>query len=171
MERHEAGFGLRTLRRIWRKRAATIFLVLYFASSLVAVLQCMSKKASRKLYYLDSSCKCDEQKVEFPLNVTHRRYVPPILALPICKNLKVNIMTYYSISLCGATADRRGPGQRVLSYSLFGPVIKNYLSGVEGNLESVRKVYPKEYTVRVYHDKSWEEDASQVSCTKSRLVN
>ena len=64
-------------------------------------------------------------------------------------------------SLCGPTADNRGPGQRVISFSLFGEV-QNYAAGVRGNILDLKAKYPKGYTARIYHDSSWERDPSKM---------
>ena len=65
-------------------------------------------------------------------------------------------------SLCGWTADNRGPGQRVISFSLFGDVQK-YVAGIRGNILDLKAKYPKGYTARIYHDSSWERDPNQMN--------
>ena len=64
-------------------------------------------------------------------------------------------------SLCGQTADNRGPGQRVISFSLFGDEPK-YVAGIRGNILDLKAKYPKGYTARIYHDSSWERDPNQM---------
>ena len=81
-----------------------------------------------------------------------------------------NASTNAPKSLCGPSADLRGPGQRVLSFSLYGKEVgdnsdlrmKEYTEGIRGNVEDLRAHYPKGYTARVYHDKNWEENPGQM---------
>ncbi len=69
-------------------------------------------------------------------------------------------------SLCGETADLRGLDQRVVSYSLYGPRNERYFNGIKENVDLIREIYPAGYTMRIYHDKSWERDQLQVSSNK-----
>ncbi len=51
----------------------------------------------------------------------------------------------------------------MLSFSLYGPRDKRFIDGIEANVKAMKKHYPKGYTIRVYHDKSWrEEDREQM---------
>ncbi len=65
-------------------------------------------------------------------------------------------------SLCSIKADKRGPGQRVISFCIFGKnpkesqdfngrktKVTGYFNGVEKNLKKIRQLYP-DYTMRLY---------------------
>ena len=74
------------------------------------------------------------------------------------------------ISNCGPTADRRGAGQNVISYTYFGTDVKAYLSGIARNAARALQFYPG-WTVRVYHDgqsfsdfPEWNRTACNVTC-------
>jgi hypothetical protein len=64
-------------------------------------------------------------------------------------------------SVCSAHATRRGAGQRVLSYAIYGPILRNgYFRGIESNLRGMREHYPG-YVMRLYHDRSEEDEEGQ----------
>ena len=66
----------------------------------------------------------------------------------------------FSPSLCGPTADEWGPGQRVVSFSVSG---KTWDSEAVGRrVREVRDAYPKDYVIRIYHDKDWDNEPLQV---------
>ncbi len=54
-------------------------------------------------------------------------------------------------SLCSSKADIRGPGQRVISFCIFGhlPLNPRYFNGIEQNVLKVRELYPN-YIMRLY---------------------
>lgn len=56
-------------------------------------------------------------------------------------------------SSCGFTADMRGPGQNVVSYSFYGDEQNQYFMGIERNIVDVQQHYPG-WSVRVYHNLS-----------------
>ena len=55
-------------------------------------------------------------------------------------------------SVCSNDATRRGTGQRVISFSMFGEKQKNiyYMKGLLKNVEAIKKYYPSQYIVRIY---------------------
>ena len=57
-------------------------------------------------------------------------------------------------SVCSNDATRRGTGQRVISFSMFGEKQKNiyYMKGLLRNVEAIKKYYPSQYIVRIYFD-------------------
>ena len=66
----------------------------------------------------------------------------------------------HSFSLCGPTADERGPGQRVVSFAVSG---KNLDSEAVGKrVREVRDAYPDDYVIRLYHDIDWDNEPLQV---------
>ena len=56
-----------------------------------------------------------------------------------------------SVSACSDAADFRGPGQRVISYSFYGSVDRDYFTGIRRNMEDVLDLYPG-YVMRLYTD-------------------
>lgn len=54
------------------------------------------------------------------------------------------------VSSCGPSADARGHGQDVVSFSFFGPEDSVYFRGIEANAELMPAVYPG-WTMRVYY--------------------
>eukprot|EP00095_Tigriopus_kingsejongensis_P001170 maker-scaffold415_size178368-snap-gene-0.26 protein:Tk01170 transcript:maker-scaffold415_size178368-snap-gene-0.26-mRNA-1 annotation:"hypothetical protein DAPPUDRAFT_96285" len=67
-------------------------------------------------------------------------------------------------SLCGWRASLRGQGQRVISYSIFGPLQGGgYFSGILENLRGIRKLYPG-YVMRLYHNASHSDTGFQELC-------
>ena len=69
-------------------------------------------------------------------------------------------MEPFSPSLCGPTADERGPGQRVISFSLSS---RNWESEAVGKrVREMRDAYPDDYIIRIYHDNDWDRDPQQV---------
>ena len=63
-------------------------------------------------------------------------------------------------SLCGPTADERGPGQRVVTFSLSGDTIDSGAIGTK--VREVLEAYHADYVVRIYHDRDWTIDPQQV---------
>jgi len=67
---------------------------------------------------------------------------------------------------CGSKGLSRGPGQKVVSFSLFGNPSKfkfqkkKYVKGVEYNLEGIQKFYPG-WLMRVYLEDSFNSEALQ----------
>ncbi|XP_042236610.1 uncharacterized protein LOC121875922 [Homarus americanus] len=62
-------------------------------------------------------------------------------------------------STCSSWAKLRGPGQKVVSYSLFGKFPSNYSFGMEQQLPRVSEVYPG-WVVRLYLDLSQQQQKS-----------
>jgi hypothetical protein len=50
---------------------------------------------------------------------------------------------------------------------MYGPKRSRYFDGIKENVWAVGRIYPKGYTVRVHHDKSWEEDQQQACADTS----
>ena len=91
--------------------------------------------------------------------------------LYVCKETLLNsiltglyICTYYvhigvqhhlleKRSTCSQHATDRGPEQKVISYSFYGPLTSAYFNGIFENLAGVRMYYP-EYVMRLYLDRS-----------------
>jgi hypothetical protein len=65
-----------------------------------------------------------------------------------------------TISPCGASATRRGPDQRVFSFSLYGPDADAaaYMSGLALNVFGVRALFPG-YFMRIHTDWTWSSHA------------
>ena len=56
-------------------------------------------------------------------------------------------------SLCSFQATRRGAGQRVISFSMFGENVTGYyLKGLLKNINAIKKNYPHQYIVRLYYN-------------------
>ncbi|CAG0901437.1 unnamed protein product [Cyprideis torosa] len=53
-----------------------------------------------------------------------------------------------------AMADLRGPHQKIVSFSFYGPLKeeRQYFAGIKKNAERVRSVYGSSWTMRVYHN-------------------
>jgi len=56
-------------------------------------------------------------------------------------------------STCSQHATDRGPEQKVISYSFYGPLTSAYFNGIFENLAGVRMYYP-DYVMRLYLDRS-----------------
>ncbi|CAB3377639.1 Hypothetical predicted protein [Cloeon dipterum] len=64
--------------------------------------------------------------------------------------------TIHLQSLCNENATKRGPHQKVVSYSFFGTLansVRGFLEGIEINARLVRSHYPN-WIMRVYHNMS-----------------
>ena len=55
-------------------------------------------------------------------------------------------------SVCSKDATRRGEGQQVISFSIFGSNDIQYKTGLLKNIKSIKKYYPHQYIVRIYFD-------------------
>ena len=67
-------------------------------------------------------------------------------------------LTDTSSSLCNIYATRRGPHQRIIAISLFGPKenklfqFNKSLSFLDELIQDMNKIYPDNFTLRIYHD-------------------
>ena len=55
-------------------------------------------------------------------------------------------------SVCSSDATRRGAGQKVISFSIFGKNNTRYLRGMIKNIKAIKKYYPHQYIMRIYFD-------------------
>jgi hypothetical protein len=70
-----------------------------------------------------------------------------------CRNIKQKPQTLHST--CSDHATYRGPGQKVLSYAIYGSFDSGYFRGILENLKAMRQHYPG-YVMRLYHNKKVE---------------
>ena len=68
------------------------------------------------------------------------------LKLPDSKTILEN-------SVCSSDATKRGEGQKVISFSIFGKNNLRYIQGLIKNIEAIKKYYPRQYIIRLYFDK------------------
>ena len=59
--------------------------------------------------------------------------------------------TTKNLSNCGPMAERRGTGQNVISFSIYGDISGAFFRGIAVNAELARRFYPG-WVVRVYHN-------------------
>ncbi|XP_059471537.1 uncharacterized protein LOC132194342 isoform X2 [Neocloeon triangulifer] len=64
-----------------------------------------------------------------------------------------NLNNHAHSSTCSKKASRRGPHQRVISFSFFGRIKsrRGYFEGIEINANLIRELYPN-WIMRLYHD-------------------
>lgn len=62
---------------------------------------------------------------------------------------------------CGLYSLARGAAQRVISFSIYGPLRGGYFNGIVRNLELAREIYP-EYAVRLYHDRTKQDSKEDI---------
>lgn len=71
-------------------------------------------------------------------------------------NISDSVAAIGAESLCSSYSTSRGPGQKVISFSLYGNAAAAngtfYNGGIEKNLEAMREHYPSGFLVRIYHD-------------------
>ena len=66
--------------------------------------------------------------------------------------------THRSLTLCSTYATRRGPHQRIISISLFGPKenkmfqINSSLTFLHALIKDMNEIYPDNFILRVHHD-------------------
>ena len=85
----------------------------------------------------NSLCHC---KYSSPRNVYFER-----LKLP-AQN------TILEESVCSSDSTRRGEGQKVISFSIFGRNNTRYMRGLIKNIKAIKKYYPHQYIMRIYFD-------------------
>ena len=68
-------------------------------------------------------------------------------------------------STCSQHATDRGPEQKVISYSFYGPLTSAYFNGIFENLAGVRMYYP-DYVMRLYLDRRKASSADQENYQK-----
>lgn len=65
-------------------------------------------------------------------------------------------------SVCSQRATDRGPGQKVISYSFYGPLKSAYFNGIKENLAGMQLLYPG-FIMRLYYDRSKAQDDPKFS--------
>ncbi len=92
---------------------------------------------------------CDTQKKVVVAIVIFTALVLAVYDVPVLNldSETKNINTFKS--LCSPKSDKRGSGQRVISFTIFGMIQDHYFDGIAANLEQIRKLYPK-YIMRLY---------------------
>ena len=60
--------------------------------------------------------------------------------------------TTLEVSVCSRDATRRGAGQKVISFSIFGKDSTRYMRGLLKNIKAIKKYYPHQYIIRIYFD-------------------
>lgn len=75
-------------------------------------------------------------------------------------------------SVCSSDATRRGGGQKVISFSIFGENNTRYMRGLLKNVKAIKKYYPGQYIVRIYFDErrtNNKEFLCDVFCTEPNV--
>ncbi|CAF1496572.1 unnamed protein product [Adineta steineri] len=81
-----------------------------------------------------------------------RRELPPVISLPTIEKNKSQS------SLCSQYGTRRGPNQRIIAISLFGPKenkrfqLNRTLKFLYELIEDLDKIYSDDFILRIYHD-------------------
>lgn len=74
-------------------------------------------------------------------------------------------------TFCSKQSEKRGPGQRVVSFSFYGELKSAYFNGIAANLNSIQNFYPG-WLMRLYVDSSTLNlNSSQVLCDLSCNTN
>ena len=70
------------------------------------------------------------------------------------QNFKNQIRVNLTSSMCSEDSTKRGDGQKVISFSMFGKHNKTqiYIKYLIRNIKAIRKYYGSEYVIRVYYD-------------------
>ncbi len=72
-----------------------------------------------------------------------------------CKYISAQKEQLSKVSTCSQHATDRGGGQRVISYSFYGPLQSAYFNGIFENLDGVKKFYgDQNFVMRLYYDRS-----------------
>jgi hypothetical protein len=75
-------------------------------------------------------------------------------------------------SVCNEEATKRGPGQRVISFSMFGKNTALYLRGLLRNIDAIKKLYSPQYIIRLYYNElnlANKELLCSIFCTESNV--
>ena len=83
----------------------------------------------------DTTCHC---KYDSP-----RNKILQMLEQPLSENKQE--------SFCSDAATRRGAGQRVISFSMYGENNKQYIEGLLRNINAINKLYSPQYISRLYY--------------------
>ena len=67
-------------------------------------------------------------------------------------------------SVCSEEATKRGPGQRVISFSMFGENTTWYIKGLLRNINAINKFYSPQYIIRLYYNER-NLDNKELLCT------
>ena len=79
---------------------------------------------------------------------------------------------YNDESICSEEATRRGPGQRIISFSMYGENNKEYIEGLLRNIKAINEFYSPQYITRLYYseqDLSNKEMLCTIFCNESNL--
>ena len=55
-------------------------------------------------------------------------------------------------SVCSKEATRRGTGQKVISFSMFGKNSEWYIKGLLRNINAINRLYSPQYIIRRYYN-------------------
>ena len=75
-------------------------------------------------------------------------------------------------SFCSDGATRRGAGQRVISFSMYGEDNKAYINGLLRNINAINKLYSPQYISRLYYsgqNMTNKELLCSIFCNESNL--
>ena len=116
-----------------------------------------NSKSSSLSFVFDSACNC------------HRK----LLTKSSSSSSLIKDEVFDVPSQCGDFASSRGPGQKVISFSLYGKRKRRYLEDLKINIKDVKAFYPG-YIIRLYMDGNF-SDAKEVgnlcelSCANDHL--
>jgi hypothetical protein len=133
-----------------------VFLNVYLISFKIKARAC-SKKVQDTLV-IESQCKCNPNliidKLDENLYSFQGKYFIEFISNDSHKNSNTAKRKIFRNPLftCGIYNElKHGPGQKVLSYSLYGTELSNYFLYLDRLIPNAAKVYPN-WTVRVYYD-------------------
>ncbi|CAL4176491.1 unnamed protein product, partial [Meganyctiphanes norvegica] len=110
-------------------------------------------------------CKC-HRRIQIPKGLS--------LSSPVSTNdILQAIKSTHGVSTCSDEATLRGPGQYVVSLSLYGTFPNEYFDGIPHIIEQVRTLYPG-WVMRLYHDLNIHEEHHKewlchLACTNPHL--
>jgi hypothetical protein len=93
-----------------------------------------------------------------PLNINYRQRFECNCSRPSLPAHVLHLTNEQQADLCSLYATRRGPHQRIIAISLFGPKenqrfqFGRSLAFLHALINDMNVIYPDNYTLRVYHD-------------------
>jgi hypothetical protein len=149
-----------------------VFYVL-FASNATLQLDNVTSEATcetRRYFNLKSECSCRRNEtIQLFLNSKNGRL--DFVNVSMTKNLTSENLVQNLNFTCQIYSElRRGPGQRVLGFSLYGKH-KSYYKKLRNITLAVKKMYP-DWLIRVYHDSSIDTSIiCEIECQRDYETN